>query len=24
VTFYKPKNPDFSQKHRMSWRLLGQ
>ena len=24
VTFIKPKNPDFSQKHRMSWRLLGQ
>jgi type IV pilus assembly protein PilY1 len=24
VTFYKPKNPDFAQKHRMSWRLLGQ
>jgi hypothetical protein len=24
VTFYKPKDPDFAQKHRMSWRLLGQ
>jgi type IV pilus assembly protein PilY1 len=24
VTFYKPKDPDFAQQHRMSWRLLGQ